>query len=775
MDISSKPLSEPVVLEVAVPVPLRQTFDFLLPSMQHQGDRSITVGARVKVPFGPRKLVGVIVAIKATSDYPQAKLKRAEKIIDDSDIFDAPLWATLNWLSRYYLAAIGEVIETAMPVALRHDVDLMPPNKKTWRLSDIGRSSAIEDLDRAPLQLAIIKRFMGLSSRNSDSSQNSEGSLSSEDFKQDSGGWRSAIKALIKKGWIEEYSAAPVLKGPHQQLDSESELEATDGSTVLLTKQQQTAADLLTDSIAAAEFSCSLLYGVTGSGKTEVYFAAMQKVLDLDQQVLLLVPEIGLTPQLVSRVQKHFNGQKSNYPVVALHSGLNDSERHLAWWHARRGNAKIVIGTRSAVFTNCANLGLIVVDEEHDGSFKQQDGVRYQARDVAIYRAKQHNIPIVLGTATPSLESYRNALQGRYKLLELKERATNVQLPDIELIDLNRQPANDGLSPAMLEAISSTLVMGKQVMLFLNRRGYAPVLYCKDCSTACHCHRCDANMTIHRRNNLLRCHHCGNESAIPQRCASCQSESLVEVGEGTQRVEDALALRFPAARLLRIDRDSTRRKGELASLLEQARNGEADILLGTQLITKGHDFPWVGTVGILDSDQGLYSTDYRASEALFQQILQVAGRAGRRSEVGRVFIQTHFVQHPFFSWVKQHNYEGFAEHLLAARAQANYPPFGYFALLRAESTHQAKALQFLRRAKHDMRAYEGVLVMDAVPAPMERRAGKFRAQLLISGQQRSNLNASLAEWLNYIGDNKEARKLSASVRWSLDVDPIDHY
>ena len=750
MDNLSKLIPDPVILEVAVPLPLRQTFDFLLPSMHDDTTHPLTVGARVKVPFGPRNLIGLIVATKASSDYPLNKLKKAVKILDDDDLFDPPLWTTLNWLSRYYLAAIGEVMETAIPVALRQGADLTPPNKKTWRLSDTGRSSAIEELDRAPLQLAIVKKFMRSSF------------LGTEDFKQETGSWRSAISALIKKGWIEEYSTLPVLNVADHQAAAVPKLQ--------LTEQQQTAVGSLAKSISAATFSCSLLYGVTGSGKTEVYFAAMQKVLDLDQQVLLLVPEIGLTPQLVNRVQQGFA-----CPVVAIHSGLNDSERHLAWWHARQGNAKIVIGTRSAIFTNFLNLGLIVVDEEHDGSFKQQDGVRYQARDVAIYRAKQHNIPIVLGSATPSLESYHNAAQGRYRLLKLSERATNVKLPEIELIDLSRQPSSDGLSPAMLEAISATLDLGKQVMLFLNRRGYAPVLYCKDCSTACHCHRCDSNMTIHRRNNRLRCHHCGYESAVPQRCASCQSESLVEVGEGTQRVEDALALRFPTARLLRIDRDSTRRKGELASLLEQAKNGEADILLGTQLITKGHDFPNVGTVGILDSDQGLYSTDYRASEALFQQILQVAGRAGRRKEVGRVFIQTHFINHPFFSWVKQHDFDGFAEHLLVERGHANYPPFGYFALLRAESTHQAKALQFLRSAKHNIPIHDGVMVMDAIPAPMERRAGKYRAQLLISARQRSNLNASLVEWLNYIDRNKEARKLSSSVRWSLDVDPIDLY
>ena len=742
--------SDAMVLEVAVAVPLRQTFDFLVPPAVDKLSKSLTIGARVKVPFGQRQLVGLIIGIKATSDYPQNKLKHALEILDDSAVFDPPLMATLNWLSRYYLAAIGRVVEAALPVALRQGADLVPATKKTWRLSDIGRSSAIEELNRAPLQLAIIKRFMNSSC------------LSSEDFKQDSSGWRSAVKALLDKGWIEEFSAVPVL---NVQNDKSPEL-----AKLIHTPQQRKAITALAEGIAEQTFSCSLLFGVTGSGKTEVYFAAMQEVLEKQQQILLLVPEIGLTPQLISRVQARFN-----YPVVSLHSNLNDSERHLAWWHAREGNARIVIGTRSAVFTHFANLGLVIVDEEHDGSFKQQDGVRYHARDVAIYRAKQHNIPVVLGSATPSLESYHNALQGRYQLLELSERATQVQLPEIELIDLERQPANDGLSPAMLQAISATLTSGKQVMLFLNRRGYAPVLYCKDCNAACKCHRCDSNMTIHKRINRLRCHHCGYETAVPQRCSACQAESLVEVGDGTQRVEEALTIRFPDARVLRIDRDSTRRKGELEDLLNQAENGDADILLGTQLITKGHDFPNVGTVGILDADQGLYSTDFRASESLFQQVLQVAGRAGRRNDVGRVFIQTHFAEHAFFDWVKQHDFTGFAKHLLETRQYANYPPFGYFAVLRAESTHQAKALQFLRSAKHSMPLAKGVLVMDAIPAPMERRAGKYRAQLLISAQQRSHLNATLVAWLNHVAADKSARKLSSSVRWSLDIDPIDLY
>jgi primosomal protein N' (replication factor Y) len=348
-------------------------------------------------------------------------------------------------------------------------------------------------------------------------------------------------------------------------------------------------------------------------------------------------------------------------------------------------------------------------------------------------------------------------------------------MPQIELVDMTRQPSHDGLSPAMLNAIRQQLDKKKQVMLFLNRRGFAPVIYCAACQKTARCHRCDSHLTLHRRANKMRCHHCGYEGPLQQRCGACQADKMIEIGEGTQRVEDALELRFPNARLLRIDRDSTRRKGELASLLEQARQGKADILLGTQLITKGHDFPNVGLVGILDADQGLYSIDYRASESLFQQIMQVAGRAGRRHEVGQVLIQTRFVAHPLFAKVMQHDYDGFAKQLLTERKQAHFPPFGHFALIRAESTYQAKALQFLRRAKQDMRSYQGVHIMDAVPAPMERRAGKYRGQLLLIADQRSALNSTLQGWLEFLATDREAKKQAGSVRWGLDIDPLDHY
>jgi len=735
--------TERVILEVAVPVPLRQTFDFIAPSEAH----SLSARTRVKVPFGKRQLIGLVVAVKSTSEYPVEKLKHAIEILDSSPVIEESLWNSLLWLSRYYLAPIGEVLDGSLPVLLRQGKSIEPINERSWRLSEQGRSSAISELDRAPLQLAIIKRFM------------KSPILKSNDFKEESKSWYSAVKSLVQKGWLEEFEAEPNLPIREDQ----------EKKRFTLTSEQANAVELIEEQINRNEFSCSLVHGVTGSGKTEVYFAAMRSVLDAGKRVLLLVPEIGLTPQLLKRIEAAFCES-----TAVLHSGLNDTERHLAWWHAKQGNAQIVIGTRSAVFTQIPDLGLLVVDEEHDASFKQQDGVRYHARDFAVYRAKQSNIPILLGSATPSLETYVNAQSGRYHYVKLSKRVADVALPKVELFDLNLQAAQDGLSPAMIEAIDHSLKHDKQVMLFLNRRGYAPVHYCSSCKAPAKCHRCDSNLTVHQRANRLRCHHCGYEGRLVHDCNQCGAkESMVEVGDGTQRVESALATRFPEATLLRIDRDNTSRKGQLAEMLEQARSGQVDIILGTQLITKGHDFPNVGMVGILEADQGLYSTDYRASESLFQQVVQVAGRSGRREEMGRVYIQTRFPDHPFFDFVCGHDFDGFAKNLIKERRQAGLPPFGYFALLRAESTHQAKGLQFLRRAKADCGSHESVRIMDAVPAPMERRAGRYRSQLLFMSVQRSALNQMLTQWLHHVLQDKEAKRLAGSVRWSLDIDPID--
>jgi len=748
------------IVSVAVPLPLRQTFDFLLPLELGP----VAVGGRVKVPFGKRKLIGFITAIKTHSDYPVARLKPVMEVIDSSSLFDLHLWSTLQWLTSYYLAPMGEVLAAAIPVKLRQGAVVKPAGQKSWQLSSFGEKANLDTLSRAPLQMAIVERFRH------------DGCLSAENFKFESGSWRQAVKALIAKKWLKESEQVPRLTVSTLAKGLQAGFE--------LNAEQNSAVSELTNAVDSNVFSCSLLHGVTGSGKTEVYFAVIQQVIDRGQQVLLLVPEIGLTPQLIDRVNATFS-----CPVTIMHSALNDSERHRAWWHSRQGEAKIVIGTRSAVFCAFSDLGLIVVDEEHDGSFKQHDGVRYNARDVAVYLAKKCNIPIILGSATPSLESYANAESGRYQKLVLSERATKVALPQVKLVDSSRIPCKDGLSAPMIEAISNTLQHQKQVMLFINRRGYAPVLYCKSCTASASCHRCDSNLTLHRRGSRqteskqsiesVRCHHCGYEGRVHHVCKDCGESELVEVGEGTQRVEESLIRRFPRARVLRIDRDSSRRKGELTQLLEQARSGSADILVGTQLITKGHDFPNVALVGILGVDQGLYSIDYRASEALFQQVLQVSGRAGRRDSVGQVLIQTAFPQNAFFQYVGQHDFDGFANSLMSERLAAAYPPFGFFALLRAESTHKDKALRFLRQVKTQLGVQgnieEGVRVMDPIPAPLERRAGKHRAQLLICSNRRSSLNGRLMAWLNHLETDPPTRKLAASVRWSLDIDPYDHF
>ena len=655
-------------------------------------------------------------------------------------MFPADLYQTLSWLADYYHAPIGEVFDIALPAVLRKGKPIDPQPEINWELTAFGLNTNVAELKRAPLQQALVEQFR------------QSGVMTAVDFAEQSSGWRQAIKSLLQKGWLAEHRTI-----------SQPEIETGSTEKVDLTDQQQQAVAELNNFDG---YYCSLLHGVTGSGKTEVYFEVMGKVLAAGKQILLLVPEIGLTPQLVQRVRKRFA-----VPVVVIHSGLNDTERHQAWWHVRSGSAQIMIGTRSAVFTPFSDLGLIVVDEEHDNSFKQQEGVRYHARDVANYRAKKEDIPIILGSATPSIESLANAMAGRYNYIRLSERAAGAVLPHLLLLDLRGLPSNDGLSPPMIEAIDECLHKKQQALLYLNRRGFAPVVYCKSCGWRGKCQRCDAHLTHHKAINKVRCHHCGYEAIAPSQCPECEHPELADVGEGTQRLEQALEARFPNANIVRIDRDNTRRKGELEALLEQIRKGDGDILLGTQLLTKGHDFPNVAMVGIINADQGLYSTDFRATEVLFQQLLQVAGRAGRRQQQGKVYIQTHFPEHPCFQWLQQHDFDAFAQDLLQQREAAVYPPYGYFALLRAEATDRNNALDFLQWAKQQMPNIEKVTVMDAVPSPMERRAGRYRAQLLITAIERAALHYSLGQWLENIKDKPQARK----IRWSLDVDPIDMY
>ncbi|MCK5640042.1 MAG: primosomal protein N', partial [Gammaproteobacteria bacterium] len=508
--------------------------------------------------------------------------------------------------------------------------------------------------------------------------------------------------------------------------------------------------------------------GVTGSGKTEVYLRIIEEVLASGRQALVLVPEIGLTPQLVQRFQQRFP-----VPIALLHSGLNDTERLNAWLMARDGSAPIVIGTRSAVFTPLCKPGVIIVDEEHDASYKQHDGFRYSARDLAVMRGHLVQVPVLLGSATPSMESLHNTRSVRYGLLELSKRAGAASQPSIRLLDIRSQPMDEGLSDNLLQVMRRHLQQNGQILLFLNRRGYAPVLMCHDCGWVGKCQRCDAHLTLYAGQRRMRCHHCASERPVFSECPECKSHELHPVGQGTERVEQALQRNFPDTEIARIDRDSTRRKGSMEAMLERIHEGKTRILVGTQMLAKGHHFPGVTLVAILDCDQGLFSVDFRASERMAQLITQVAGRAGRAEKSGEVLIQTHHPEHPLLQCLIQQGYQGFSKAILAERQAAELPPFSHMALLRAEAVAADAAMTFLCEARDLAQAIDvsDVDILGPVPAPMERRAGRFRAQLLLQATQRQDLQNLLSPWIQQLEGLKAGRK----VRWSLDVDPYEMY
>ncbi|WP_371763196.1 primosomal protein N' [Massilia sp.] len=530
---------------------------------------------------------------------------------------------------------------------------------------------------------------------------------------------------------------------------------------VLNAAQQQAA-----DAIGGAQgFSPLLLYGVTGSGKTEVYLQACAQVLqrDADAQILILVPEINLTPQLEANIRARFPGVM----LATLHSSLSEGERMLHWLAAHTGRARIVLGTRLAILASLPNLKMIVIDEEHDPSYKQQEGLRYSARDLAVWRARQLGIPIVLGSATPSLESWHHAQTGRYRRLELRERAVrDAVLPRVKLVDMERDKPKEGLTSTLMQALRLRMERGEQSLLFLNRRGYAPVLCCEACGWISNCTRCTAFMVLHRPERRLRCHHCSLELRIPHACPTCGNIDLQPLGRGTQRVEEGLQALFPDARILRIDADSTRRKGSAQEAFDTVHRGDVDILIGTQMVAKGHDFKRLTLVGVLNPDTALFSQDYRASERLFAQLMQVAGRAGRAGLESEVLIQSRYCQHPLYGAVMRHDYDRFAGSLLEERHQAALPPYMYQALLRAEAPELATAIEFLEAAR-DAVPSDTVVINEPIPMTMTRVHNVDRAQLLVESNSRPALQAFLTEWVDML------RAMKSRVRWSLEVDPLD--
>ena len=740
------PLRDPeAVLRVALPLPMLRCFDYLPPADAH-ADAAL-VGCRIRVPFGSRELVGVIDAVGAPdADTPALAgrdLKHALDVLDHEPILHGELLATLRWTARYYHAPLGEVIATALPATLRRGDPLPETCAYGWVLTEAG-GSGLAGLRRRTLTRCFAERI---------ASTAIDEDMLDVQFEN----WRVAARALHKRGYAERVA----LPRGH------SALYATQGHT--LNPAQRSAADAV---LAAHDrFQPLLLEGVTGSGKTEVYLEAIADCLARGKQALVLVPEIGLTPQTLRRFRAQLG-----VPVHALHSGLADGERARVWTAMARGEARVLVGTRSAIFTPLPDAGLIVVDEEHDASYKQQDGVRYHARDLALVRGKALGVPVLLGSATPSLESLQHAIGGRYTHLQLRQRAGEARPPSVRVIDVRKRALEGGLSKDMLDTIAATLARGEQALVFKNRRGYAPVLLCHDCGWSARCKRCSASsqgsaMTVHARGGKLICHHCGARQSAPPACPDCASLALMPQGAGTERIEELLATRFPDAPLLRVDRGTTRHRDALEKHLAQL--GEhAGVLVGTQMLAKGHDLPNLTLVCVVGVDEGLHSVDFRAPEKLAQLLIQVAGRGGRANKPGTVLLQTHHPEHPLLATLLGGGYPAFAALELAQREAAGFPPYGYLALLRAEAPADAAVQDFLIEAKEAFTTHAtAASIHGPLPAPMPRRAGKARAQLHLSAAQRPALQAVLTAWIPQLHALKSARK----VRWSLDVDPVDLY
>ena len=740
------------IVRVAVPSPVHGCFDYRLDARGATYPPS--VGARIRVPFGRSTRVGVIVALSRESQVAPSRLKSAIEILDPEALLPAELLELLSWASAYYHHPLGEVVASTLPTWLRRGRSTVQPAERRWRLTEAGAGIDVGDLHRAPQQAVLLEQLAA----------HGDGATRAE-LNAASSSWGRVLKRLFEKGWVAEVSPEEAERSAEGPAADPTHSPLCAGAPALNSYQ---AAAVAAVSEHAQRFQPFLLQGVTGSGKTEVYLSLIEQVLARGQQALVLIPEIGLTPQTVERFQRRLPARLS-----VLHSGLADRERMNAWLRARDGSAGVIVGTRSAVLVPLHSPALFVVDEEHDLSYKQQDGFRYSARDLAVIRAQQAGVPVVLGSATPSLESLHNAAEGRYAHLRLPQRVAGAREPKVTVLDVRGRPFNDGLSDELLAELEENLRRGaerEQSLLFLNRRGYAPVLMCHECGWVADCSRCDAHMVYHLPENRVKCHHCGRERRAPDACPQCNA-NVYPRGVGTQRISEALSTHFPQANIGRLDRDSTRRKGALEDVLRRIRTRHTDILIGTQMLAKGHHFPHVTFVSILDADGGLFGADFRATERMAQLVVQVAGRAGRSEHPGRVLIQTHHPDHPLLQALLQHGYDEFARAALAERQAAALPPFASVALLRAEAPLADRCHEFLNEARDHARAWpEAKLsLLGPVAAPMEKRAGRYRVQLLIHGDKRSALQRFLRSWMPAIHRLKSARR----VRWSLDVDPQD--
>ena len=651
------------ITEVAIPVPLHNTFDYLC-------KEKVVIGSRVKVPFGSKKVTGIVLSHKEKSSF--SKLKEVEEVIDHEALLSKEILEFLTWSANYYHYPIGEVLSNAIPKNLRN-----------------GKP------------------------------------------------------ALLKK-----------------PIEAHVKLSSTD---IQLTTEQSFAINEVLKS--SSEFNGFLLHGVTGSGKTEVYLNITERLLKTGKQVLVLVPEIGLTPQMISRFKERIEGQ-----VVAVHSQLNDTQKQDAYLLAKNGDAKVILGTRSAIFTPIPNLGLVIVDEEHDNSFKQQSNFRYSARDLSFMRAKFANVPLILGTATPSLETLKNVIEKKLARLTLTSRPGEAIMPSIDLIDMRSQPS-EPLSKPLIARINHYLSESRQVMLFINRRGYAPIYYCTDCGWQSECTSCDSRLVYHRSINRLKCHHCGLEKSPESSCPSCSSKELKILGYGTERLEENLESFFPSTEIIRIDRDTTRKKKAFATHLKKINSGEPCIIIGTQMLAKGHDFSNLAFVGILDVDVGLMSTDFRATEHLAQLLVQVSGRCGRGKYKGEVNIQTRYPNHPIFNFVKDSRYTEYAKTLLLERKDTKLPPFAHQALICANAKNKNLAENFLTEVARLINSIEieSVEIWGPVPGVIERKSDYYYFNLYLQSEDRGRLRRLIQTFYQHV----ETIKVSSSVRWFVDIDPVE--
>ena len=723
------------VVRIALPVPVFREFDYLAPATATD-----LVGRCVRVRLGPRKLVGVIVATPSESAVPYESLSVIDGYADDLPPVPADVLELARFASAYYQYPLGLTLQHAVPPRGRTSIPLRAERPAAYRVTEAGSAGLPNLPARAHLQQALAALLL------------EKRSVLRTDLLGSGPSAAALIERWIVSGWIE---ATP----PIEDLKRE-------GTAVLPELNADQAAALDAVVRAAGTYSPFLLHGVTASGKTEVYLGAAAAAIASGRQVLMLVPEINLTPQLAQRIRHALPFAR----IVQLHSSLAGAERLVAWREAAEGRAQFVLGTRLAVFAPLPRLGLVVVDEEHDMSYKQQDGLRYAARDLAVYRARLDQVPIILGSATPALETLWQTRHGRYRLLVLGERAVAGAPPAVRLVPQRDKQALGGVAAALRAAIEARLARGEQSLLFINRRGYAPSLLCVACAWAAQCHRCSARLVVHLEDRCLRCHHCGHEEPIPVACPNCGNQDLLPLGFGTQRLEVVLRQLFPAARIARIDADSTRRKGAWTALLKAILGRELDILVGTQMMVKGHDFPGLTLVGVLGADNALYSADFRATERLFAQLTQVAGRAGRADLPGEVIVQTDFPAHPLYQAILHHDYQAHATALLAERRQLDLPPITRLALLRAEAAQRSIVEGFLADAHECGRAlageHPGVRIFPAVAARLARRAGFERAHVLVQAASSRRLQAFLSAWRAWL-----TAQAPRSIRWSLDVDP----